>query len=126
MVKVIIVDDSIFSQKISANLIKKYMNNVELTFANNGEEGVELYEEIKPDFIITDLLMPKLSGQELIRSIKSRDKSAKIIVVSADVQKNIREEVEAYSILTFLNKPLQDEKAQIICNLMRENINEWI
>ena len=124
MVKVLIVDDSIFSQKVSANLIRKYMNNVELTFANNGEEGFELYEEIKPDFIITDLLMPKLSGQELIRSIKAQDKSAKIIVVSADIQKNIREEVEAYNVLAFLNKPLQDEKAQIICNLIRENMNE--
>ena len=119
MVKVLIVDDSIFSQKVSANLIRKYMNNVELTFANNGEEGIERYEEIKPDFIITDLLMPKLSGQELIRSIKAQDKSAKIIVVSADIQKNIREDV-----LAFLNKPLQDEKAQIICNLIRENMNE--
>ncbi len=124
MVKVLIVDDSIFSQKVSANLIRKYMNNVELTFANNGEEGIERYEEIKPDFIITDLLMPKLSGQELIRSIKAQDKSAKIIVVSADIQKNIREEVEAYNVLAFLNKPLQDEKAQIICNLIRENMNE--
>lgn len=124
MVKVLIVDDSVFSQKINANLIKKYMSNVELSFANNGEEGIELYEKIKPDFIITDLLMPKLSGQEMIHFIKVHDKSAKIIVVSADVQKNIREEVEAYNILTFLNKPLQDDKAQLICSLIRENIYE--
>jgi len=124
MVKVLIVDDSVFSQKISANLIKKFMSNVELSFANNGEEGLELFKKIKPDFIISDLLMPKLSGQEMIRSIKEYDKSAKIIVVTADVQKNIREEVEAYNILSFLNKPLQDEKAQSICSLIREYINE--
>ncbi len=123
MVKVLIVDDSVFSQKIAANLIKKYMDDVELTFANDGEEGIELYEKFKPDFIITDLLMPKLSGQELIKLIKAQDESAKIIVISADVQKNIREEVEAYNILAFLNKPLQDEKAQLICNLMREKID---
>ncbi|MBU5334213.1 response regulator transcription factor [Anaerocolumna aminovalerica] len=123
MTKVLIVDDSVFSQKIAANLIKKYMGDVELSFANDGEEGIELYEKLKPDFVITDLLMPKLSGQELIRLIKAHDKFAEIIVISADVQKNIREEVEAYNILAFLNKPLQDEKAQLICNLMREKIH---
>lgn len=123
MTKVLIVDDSVFSQKIAANLIKKYMGDVELSFANDGEEGIELYEKLKPDFVITDLLMPKLSGQELIRRIKAHDKFAEIIVISADVQKNIREEVEAYNILAFLNKPLQDEKAQLICNLMREKIH---
>lgn len=123
MTKVLIVDDSVFSQKIAANLIKKYMGYVELSFANDGEEGIELYEKLKPDFVITDLLMPKLSGQELIRRIKAHDKFAEIIVISADVQKNIREEVEAYNILAFLNKPLQDEKAQLICNLMREKIH---
>ncbi|MDU6266609.1 MAG: response regulator [Anaerocolumna aminovalerica] len=123
MTKVLIVDDSVFSQKIAANLIKKYMGDVELSFANDGEEGIELYEKLKPDFVITDLLMPKLSGQELIRRIKAHDKFAEIIVISADVQKNIREEVEAYNILSFLNKPLQDEKAQLICNLMREKIH---
>lgn len=123
MIKVLIVDDSVFSQKIAANLIKKNMDDVELSFANDGEEGIELYEKLKPDFVITDLLMPKLSGQELIRLIKAQDEFAKIIVISADVQKNIREEVEAYNILTFLNKPLQDEKAQLICNLMREKID---
>ncbi len=123
MAKVLIVDDSVFSQKIAANLIKKYMGDVELSFANDGEEGIELYEKLKPDFVITDLLMPKLSGQELIRLIKAHDKLAEIIVISADVQKNIREEVEAYNILAFLNKPLQDEKAQLICNLMREKIH---
>ncbi|WP_313133001.1 response regulator transcription factor [Anaerocolumna sp.] len=123
MIKVLIVDDSVFSQKIAANLIKKNMDDVELSFANDGEEGIELYEKLKPDFVITDLLMPKLSGQELIRLIKAQDEFAKIIVISADVQKNIREEVEAYNILAFLNKPLQDEKAQLICNLMREKID---
>lgn len=123
MAKLLIVDDSVFSQKIAANLIKKYMSDVELNFANDGEEGIELYEKLKPDFIITDLLMPKISGQELIRFIKAHDKFAKIIVISADVQKNIREEVEAYNILAFLNKPLQDDKAQLICNLMREKID---
>ena len=123
MAKVLIVDDSVFSQKIAANLIKKYMGDVELSFANDGEEGIELYEKLKPDFVITDLLMPKLSVQELIRLIKAHDKLAEIIVISADVQKNIREEVEAYNILAFLNKPLQDEKAQLICNLMREKIH---
>ena len=122
--KVLIVDDSSFSQKITANLLKKHLQSVEIDFASDGEEGFEKYKKIKPDYIFVDLLMPNINGQELIRLIKKEDQGAKIIVVSADVQKNVKEKVEAYNIISFINKPLNEEKAKFICNMIRNDMNE--
>ena len=119
MIKVLIVDDSVFSQKVLANSIKKYLSDIDISFANDGEQGLLKYKELNPDFVFLDLLMPKISGQDLIPMIQEYDADAKIFVVSADVQKNIREEVEQYKILAFVNKPLSDEKSESICNMMR-------
>lgn len=124
MLKILIVDDSVFSQKIAANLLKKFMNEIEISFANDGEQGFIAYKELKPDFVFLDLLMPKINGQELIYLLKKYDADAKIFVVSADVQKNVREEIDKCNILSFVNKPFTEEKAQLVVNIMKENANE--
>lgn len=124
MVKILIVDDSVFSQKMTASIIKKNLDNVEISFANDGQEGFIKYKEIKPDYIFLDLLMPKLNGKELIMLIKEYNNDAKIIVISADVQKNVREEIEAYNIMSFINKPFNGEKAQLVCEMIRNDKNE--
>lgn len=124
MVKILIVDDSIFSQKITANLIKKVLRNAEIFFANDGQEGLEKYKNIKPDYTFLDLLMPKLNGKELLMKIKEIDNEAKVIVVSADVQKSVKREMEAFDVMMFINKPFNEEKALLICEMIRNDENE--
>jgi len=124
MLKILIVDDSIFSQKVVANLLKKFMDDIEISFANDGEQGFIKYKDLKPDYVFLDLLMPKINGQELIYLLKNFDSEAKLIVVSADVQKSIREDIEKYNIIEFINKPFTEEKAQHICSLIKESANE--
>lgn len=117
--KILIVDDSNFSRKINAKMLRKFLDNIEITFASDGVEGFELYKKINPEYIFVDLLMPKVNGTNLIKAIKEHNKDAKIIVISADVQKNVREEVEEYNIIAFINKPFNEEKAEEICNLIK-------
>lgn len=120
--KILIVDDSVFSQKITAKFINKFLDNVEIYYAKDGQEGLEKFKSLNPDYTFVDLLMPNLNGEQLIKLIKDFDKSAKIIVISADVQKNVREEVEKYNVMAFINKPFNDEKAQTVCNMITGNV----
>lgn len=125
MLKILIVDDSIFSQKTTANLIKKFLNNVEFFFAKDGKEGFIKYKNNKPDYTFIDLLMPEINGQDLLKLIKEFNNSAKIFVVSADVQKGVREEIEAYDVMMFINKPFNEEKAKLVCEMIRKKeLNE--
>ncbi|WP_373898080.1 response regulator transcription factor [Haloimpatiens sp. FM7315] len=121
--KILIVDDSIFSQKIIANLIKKQLQNALIYFAKDGDEGLEKYKSINPDYAFVDLLMPKITGEKLITLIKEYDANAKLIVVSADVQKSIKEELDSYGIVAFINKPFTEEKSKNICDLIRNDKN---
>lgn len=90
---------------------------IEISFASDGEEGLEKFRNLKPDFIFIDLLMPKLSGAELVRIVQKEGGSG-VVVVTADVQKSVREEIEAQNVLAFVNKPLNDEKMRLLCDRM--------
>lgn len=124
MIKILIVDDSKFSQKVTANLIKKYVVNSDICFADDGKEGYEKYKKINPDYILIDLLMPNISGKDLIKLIKCYDEDAKIVVISADVQNDVKKEIESYNIMSFINKPFNEEKAQYLCDMIRNDKND--
>ncbi|MDF2910700.1 MAG: response regulator [Sporolactobacillus laevolacticus] len=116
--KVLIVDDSKFSQKITYSFLNQYLEDAEFEFASDGEEGLNKFTEDKPDYMIVDLLMPKLRGQDLIEKAKQVDREANVIVLSADVQNRVREIVEKMGVLSFINKPLDDKKAKKICDML--------
>lgn len=122
--KILIVDDSNFSQKITSNILKKYIENADIHFANDGQEGFDKYKEIKPDYVFVDLLMPKMNGHEMVKLVKEYDHAAKIFIISADVQKSIKEEMEKCGIISFINKPIDEEKAKFISDMIRNDKNE--
>ncbi|MBU5484675.1 response regulator [Clostridium sp. MSJ-11] len=122
--KILIIDDSSFSQKVTNNLLKKYLQDFSVHFAGDGQEGYEKYKDLNPDYTFVDLLMPKVNGMELIKKIKKEDKNAKIVVISADVQVSVKEEAEQLGIMTFINKPFNDDKAKLVSQLIRNDINE--
>ena len=122
MFHILVVDDSIFSQKVTAHLLKETWpdENLQISFASDGEEGLKQFRTLKPDYIFVDLLMPKLSGMDLIRIVQAEGGSG-IIVVTADVQKSVREEIEAQNVMAFVNKPLNHEKIRLLCDRMVRN-----
>lgn len=122
--KILIVDDSKFSQLVLSKYIKEFFEDVEIIMAYDGEEGFNKYKEIKPDYVIVDLLMPNINGQKLVKLINEYDNNHKIFVVSADVQKNVKEEMESFGIIGFINKPFNEEKARLVYEIIKEDMNE--
>jgi YesN/AraC family two-component response regulator len=114
ILKVLVVDDSIFVRHFIRKLILDAYPDTEVLFASSGSDGFEIYKENKPDIIITDLLMPGVNGHELIKMVKSVNEDVKIFVLSADIQNAVKKEVLGYGVTAFLNKPLNDEKFQVV------------
>lgn len=118
--KILIVDDSRFLQNFLIKLLNMYLPEGEILTANNGTDAYSLYLKEKPDFTLTDLLMPELNGQELLRLIKEDNDNAKVIIISADIQKATREEAFKMGALAFFNKPLTKETSAELINLIKE------
>ncbi len=80
---VLLIDDARLERKmIEWTLVHE---GYEVFCASNGEQGLRLAQEKRPDIILLDLLLPKLSGTEVLRSLKSDPGTAKtpVIIVSS-------------------------------------------
>lgn len=68
--KILLVDDEINL----LNVVKDYLTleSYEVYVADNGKRAMELFKEIQPDFIILDLMLPDISGEEICKRIRSK------------------------------------------------------
>lgn len=121
--KILVVDDSMVYRKTIVNYLEAEMPDVEYITAQDGQEGFELYQEEDPDYIFLDLLMPELNGEEVLAKIREEDQETGVIILTADVQKMVKEDVEKLSILEFINKPFSPEKAEEIVEKIRSDYN---
>ncbi len=110
MAKILIVDDSMFSRSMLKKVLKN--NGYEVIEASNGREGLKVIIEENPDFVFTDLLMPEMDGIELLTSVKEKNLSVPISVVSANIQDSIRQQCLELGAIEFFTKPPDIEKLQ--------------
>lgn len=64
----------------------------EIAVANNGEEALRLITELKPDLVLLDLMIPILSGEEVLRQVRGTDWGTKVKFI---ILTNIGEEEAA-------------------------------
>ncbi len=121
--KILVTDDSKIARKmVIKTLNEATQNQLEIFEAQNGQEALDLYKKIKPDLTFLDLTMPVMDGFEALEKIKEFDKNAKVIVLSADIQKMSVDRVLALGAFNFIRKPIDLEKTQQILKKIAETI----
>jgi two-component system chemotaxis response regulator CheY len=118
--KILIADDSKIARKgVLKSLSTAFSDGFDYREASNGAEAVEIYSEYRPDIVFMDLTMPEKSGMEALEEIKSVNPSAKVVIITADIQKKTTEMVAELGADEILNKPVTAEKiSQIISKLV--------
>jgi two-component system chemotaxis response regulator CheY len=111
MKKCIIIDDSKFMRKIIAEALAEHGYEI-AGEAENGQDGINLYENIKPDFVTMDITMAGVSGIQAINEIKEKYPKSKIIVISALDENTIKINDKNIKADAFLTKPF--EKKELI------------
>ena len=77
---ILYVEDNEFNRKIVRDLLKRTKYN--LVEANDGEAGVAKALEIKPDLILMDIQLPKLSGLDATRKLRADPATANTPIVT--------------------------------------------
>ncbi|MCK4592376.1 response regulator [Candidatus Parcubacteria bacterium] len=77
--KVLIIEDDSYISDMYR--IKFESENFEIAVANNGIEGIKFLEKVVPDIILLDVVMPKVDGFSVLKTIKKNPKLNKIPVV---------------------------------------------
>ncbi len=76
--------------------------------AADGEEAYTLYQKHRPDILITDIKMPRLSGLELVKRIRQKDPDIPIVVTSAYTDQDFLMESIRLSLIDYLIKPVKE------------------
>ncbi|MFT2089826.1 response regulator [Paraglaciecola sp. 2405UD69-4] len=106
---VLICDDSSFARKQMQRSIPDGWD-VEISFAENGLEALQLIRAGKADVMFLDLNMPVMDGYETMQAIKEEDLPTMVIVVSGDVQPEARTRMLKMGALDFIRKPTDNAK----------------
>ncbi len=126
MRRVMVVDDEENIRLVLKTFLRRQGYEVEV--AGNGEEALEMVETFGPDFIITDVRMPKLGGLDLLGTLKAKGDEATVIVMSAYGNVDLALEAMQAGAYDYVQKPFKNEevlltlrKAEERERLKREN-----
>ncbi len=81
MTKILIVDDNEMDRVLAAHLLS---NHYEVIHASDGEEGLALCESECPDVVVTDLVMPRLDGMQLLDELQVRHPDIPVIMITSE------------------------------------------
>ena len=101
----IIDDDDVVRASLAAYLEDSGFNVLQ---ANNGAQGLQVFEQKQPDLVICDLRMPQVGGLELIRQVTERAPQLPVIVLSGAGVMNDAVEALRLGAADYLIKPLED------------------
>jgi len=107
--KLLICDDSNMARKQLARSLPEGWD-VDVSFANNGVEGIKAIKEGKGDVLLLDLNMPEMDGYQVLEAIIKEDLPTLTIVVSGDIQPEAHKRVTGLGALDFIKKPVNKEK----------------
>ena len=81
-----------------------------LYIAEDGEKGLALYRKYKPDLVISDIKMPKMTGLEMSREIRELNPKAQIILLTAFDYKNFFLDAIDIGVSQYVQKPIGERK----------------
>lgn len=102
--RILIVDDRKEMLDVIEEVVKMRGDHV-VAKASTGEQAVNLYEEVMPDIVLMDILLPDISGAEATRRIMEKDSNAKILAISAFNREKLEKDCLKAGCKAFLAKP---------------------
>lgn len=127
MPRILIIDDD----DVVRDVLNTYLSGIgfEVTLAKNGMEGLDIAKEENFDLIVTDLIMPKIGGIEVLKELSLMNNTTPVIVITA--YGTVQNAVEAMKLgaIDYITKPFNLEEFGIVVNraigfsrLQKENL----
>jgi CheY-like chemotaxis protein len=110
-VKVLVVDDHPNTARMLARAISRLGPNVEVVSATGGIEALQHVEDRAADILITDMMMPEMTGMELIEKLNDHPATspAVIFMLTAHNVEGVREIAQRLKVRQVISKPVHPE-----------------
>ncbi|HEU4402931.1 MAG TPA: response regulator [Candidatus Polarisedimenticolia bacterium] len=102
--KILVADDTVTVRKVAARLLIEA--GYDVLEAVDGRQALDLVQNEHPDLILLDLLMPKMTGFDVLREIKKteRIKKTPILIMSGVFKKDVLDFLQASGVAGFVDK----------------------
>jgi len=119
---ILLVDDKENNLLVLQNMLEPL--GFDLLFAQNGREEIELAQEIKPDCILTDLVMPIKNGFEAVREIRKINELSDIVIIAISASLIDGKESQIAGCNDFLPKPVDEQR---LLDMLQKHLNlNWV
>jgi len=110
--KIVIIDDEMHIRALINQTLEELEDEgVSLLTASNGQAGLQLIERERPDLVFLDVMMPRMNGFEVCKSVKSNRKldGTFIIMLTAKGQEFDRQKGEEVGADMYMTKPFNPD-----------------
>ena len=104
--KLLYIEDNKATRLVTSMFLEPYFSSI--VEATDGREALKLYEENRPDIIISDIEMPQINGLEFSKKIREKDKKTPIIIITAYTSVEYLLEAVTLKLIKYINKPLKE------------------
>jgi DNA-binding NtrC family response regulator len=119
--RILVVDDEAAMREVLEMRLQEW--GYDICLAEDGIEGKELAESFDPDIVISDVIMPQMSGMELLRSLKTGDPNRPIILVTAQATVDLAVDAMKQGAQDFVTKPIDYPKLRMILKAAEQEID---
>ena len=107
---VVIEDEELIKEGI-CSIIKAHADDWNIIgTASNGQEGLELISNLRPDVVLTDVKMPYIDGLELISIVRERDAEIAFVIITGYADFTYAQRALKHNVLEFILKPSSSEE----------------
>lgn len=103
MKRVLLVEDNDFIRKMYLMKLGK-SESIEVLEAADGPAALEVYQAQKPDLILLDIMMPKMSGIEVLEELHKSGSKVPVIILSNVMSSETREVATKYGVVDYIIK----------------------
>lgn len=121
MFNILVVEDDKNLKKLMTTCLKK--NNYATFEANNGEEALSVLEKKYIDLVITDIMMPKMDGYELIKTLRQSKYNIPILLVTAKDKYQDKEEGFLLGADDYMVKPIDIKEMLLRVRVLLKRAN---
>ena len=110
--RILVVDDEQDTREVFAELLQHWGYEVDQT--SDGHDALKLAAEKRPDVIVSDLVMPKLDGLQLVRALREELPDTPVVIITGRGTIDAAVEAIREGVFDFVEKPLEPARLRVI------------
>jgi diguanylate cyclase (GGDEF)-like protein/PAS domain S-box-containing protein len=112
--RLLVIEDE---QDTSDLIVRLLSPTFEIETANNGELGLAAWKKGKQDLVLLDIMMPIMSGDQVLQEIQQLDPKQPVVIMTAHTTLDQAEELMFMGAVDFIPKPFRSDQLRNVCDI---------